>query len=59
LYQMIPPAIVPASAPVSEFSAERAMQHVRVGAAPPHPMDSPEHEVAAAYIIRQKLDGSF
>jgi hypothetical protein len=44
LYLFVPPEVVPASAPTTEFSAERAMEDVRVVAKEPHPMGSPEHE---------------
>jgi len=33
-----PPAVVPASAPTGEFSAERAMTHLKVIARNPHPV---------------------
>ena len=45
------PAIVPASAPATEFSAERAMEHIRVIAQEPHPVGSPENAQVRAYII--------
>jgi hypothetical protein len=37
------PAIIPASAPATVFSAERAMQHVREIAQRPHPTGSVDH----------------
>src|SRR6202162_2677639 len=40
LRYLVPPAVVPASAPVTDFSAERAMEHVRVIAREPHPTGS-------------------
>jgi hypothetical protein len=51
LYMFIPPAVVPASAPATEFSAERAMGDVRVIAHEPHPMGSEEHEEVADYLV--------
>jgi hypothetical protein len=51
LYMFVPPAVVPASAPTTEFSAERAMEDVRVIAREPHPMGSQEHEEVANYIV--------
>ena len=53
LYLFVPPEVVPASAPVTEFSAERAMEDVRVIAKEPHPMGSPEHEEVADYIANR------
>jgi hypothetical protein len=37
-----PPAAVPADAPADQFSAHRAVRHVREIAAKPHPVGSPE-----------------
>ncbi len=48
-----PPAVVPASAPPTEFSAERAMEHLKVIAAAPHPMGSAEHAKVQAYIVSE------
>ena len=53
LYQFVPPVVVPSDAPASEFSAERAMEDVRVIAREPHPMGSPEHEEVADHIVRR------
>jgi hypothetical protein len=47
------PDAVPATAPATEFSAERAMAHLRVVAAEPHPMGSPEHQKVVDYIVGQ------
>ena len=47
------PAAVPADAPASEFSAQRATRHLEVIAAEPHPMGSPAHDAAAAYLVEQ------
>ena len=40
---LVPPAIVPASAPASEFSAERAFSQLPMIATRPHPSGSPEN----------------
>ena len=48
-----PPAPVPASAPASEFSAERAIAHVRQIAQAPHPVGSADNARARAYIVAQ------
>jgi hypothetical protein len=47
------PAALPTSAPAMEFSAGRAIEHLRVIAAEPHPMGSAQHEAAVAYIADQ------
>lgn len=51
LYQFVPPAVVTANAPATEFSAERAMEDVRMIAEESHPMGSSEHEEVADYIV--------
>src|SRR3712207_6569602 len=51
LYVFVPPPVVSADAPATEFSAERAMKDVRAIADEPHPMGSPEHEATADYIV--------
>lgn len=47
------PAVVPASAPASEFSAERAMRDLAVVAAAPHPVGSPRQFAVRDYLIEQ------
>jgi hypothetical protein len=42
-----------ASAPAGEFSAERAMVHVRAIAQRPHPLESADHERVRTYISTQ------
>ena len=51
LYTFVPSAVVPADAPATEFSAQRAMDDVRVIAREPHPMGSEKHEEVADYIV--------
>src|SRR5919202_6024012 len=56
LYGAIPtglPDPVPASAPPTEFSSERALEHVRAIAREPHPMGSPENEAARDYLLEE------
>ena len=48
-----PPAPVPATAPDSVFSAERAMRHVEQIAVRPHPMGTPDHDRVRDYIVGQ------
>lgn len=45
-----PPAPRPRTAPGAEFSAERALEHVRAIAVAPHPIGSPEHARVRAYL---------
>ena len=45
------PAVAPETAPAGEFSAERAMRHVRAIAARPHPIGSAEQRRVAEYIL--------
>ena len=47
------PPPLPATAPENEFSAERAMIHVRQVAAVPHPLGSPEDATARSYLVAQ------
>jgi hypothetical protein len=48
-----PPVAVPASAPLTTFSAERAMKHVLAIAKRPHPIGSAENDRVRDYIIAQ------
>lgn len=52
LRSLAPPPVVPASAPATEFSAERAMRHVDAIAARPHRIGSPAHAEVRAYLVR-------
>jgi hypothetical protein len=51
-----PPPPVPATAAASEFSAERAMEHVKAIARSPRPIGSANHAAARDYIV-QRLRG--
>jgi hypothetical protein len=53
VYQWSPPETVPATAPATEFSAQRAMKHLEVIAARPHPIGSSEHARIRDYIVSQ------
>src|SRR5438445_8132487 len=48
-----PPHRVPATAPDTVFSAERAMRHVVQIAQRPHPMGTPDHVRVRDYIVDQ------
>ena len=47
------PTPLPATAPENEFSAERALIHVRQVATVPHPLGSPEDATARSYLVAQ------
>lgn len=53
IYQLQPPSVVPATAPAPDFSAARAMDHLRVIARKPHPTGSPENARVRAYLTGQ------
>lgn len=42
-----------ASAPPTEFSSERALEHVRAIAREPHPMGSPENAAVRDYLVKE------
>jgi MFS family permease len=46
-----PPALVPATAPDTVFSAERAMQHVAEIAAHPHALSMADHDRVRDYVV--------
>src|SRR5947208_12846195 len=48
-----PPRAVPATAPDTAFSAERAMRHVEQIAQRPHPMGTADHDRVRDYIVDQ------
>jgi hypothetical protein len=56
LYKTRPPAVVPASAPATEFSAERAMVHVPVISQEPHVTGSPEIHKVRDYILGELVN---
>jgi peptidase M28-like protein len=49
--QTLPPAPLPANAPAAEFSAERAVEHIRVIAKQPRPTGSIANAAARNYIL--------
>jgi hypothetical protein len=53
IYPLQPPAVVPASSPPTEFSAERAVAHLVHVARAPHPTGSAENGRVRAYIVGQ------
>jgi hypothetical protein len=52
LYGVVPDP-VPASAPPTEFSSARALEHVRAIAKEPHPMGSPEDAAVRDYLVKE------
>src|SRR3984893_5436360 len=58
LSRLVPPKVVPASAPATEFSAARALPHLIVIAHEPHPDGSLPDARVRAYLVQQlKLQG--
>ena len=53
LWLLRPPRPLPATAPVSEFSAYRALPHVAAVAARPHPLGSAAQGRVRAYLLHQ------
>ena len=52
----LPPSPLPANAPAAEFSAERAIRHIRVIAAQPHPTGSAVNAAVRDYILTELKD---
>jgi hypothetical protein len=53
IWLLHPPAPIPATAAATEFSAERALQHVKAIAQAPRPLGSANHAAARDYIFQQ------
>jgi hypothetical protein len=51
IFAVSPPPVRGADAPLTEFSATRALVHVEAIAKKPHPVGSPAHEEVRAYIL--------
>jgi len=49
----VPPRPMPATAPTTDFSADRALQHVEQIARAPHGMGTAEHDRVRDYIVAQ------
>jgi hypothetical protein len=54
-----PPEVVPATAPATVFSAERALPHLHAIAQQPHPVGSPENAQVRDYLFQQLTDLGF
>ncbi|MFD2513010.1 M20/M25/M40 family metallo-hydrolase [Pontibacter locisalis] len=53
IYLLQPPEPVPANAPLTAFSAERAMRHVEQIAKEPHAMGTAEHARLRRYLLQE------
>ena len=56
IYLTQPPTAQPASSPPTEFSAERAMTHVRQIAREPHAIGTPDHPRVRGYLLSTLRD---
>lgn len=54
--QTLPPSPLPVNAPPAEFSAGRAIEHIRVIAAQPRPTGSSAYEAARNYLLAELRD---
>jgi hypothetical protein len=53
LWQMVPPNAIPVTAPLTEFSADRTMPHLKAIAQVPHPIGSAAHTAVREYLMAQ------
>jgi len=53
VWQVSPPPVVPATAPPTDFSAARALAHLRAFATVPHPVGTAAHDAVRDYIVQQ------
>jgi Peptidase family M28 len=53
LWQLVPPNVIPATAPLTEFSADRAMPDLQAIAQSPHPIGSAAHTAVREYLMTQ------
>jgi hypothetical protein len=53
LWQLVPPNVIPATAAPTEFSADRAMPHLKAIAQAPHPIGSAAHTAVREYLMTQ------
>lgn len=56
---MAPPKALPAGAPATEFSAERAFELLKGIAAEPHPLGTPAHDTVRDLVLRMWRDLGF
>ncbi len=53
IFQTQPPVVQPLNAPLTEFSASRAMKHLEVIAVKPHPIGSAENQKVRDYLVQE------
>lgn len=53
LWQLVPPNVIPVTAPLTEFSADRAMPHLKAISQAPHPIGSAAHAAVREYLMTQ------
>ncbi|NET89769.1 MAG: M20/M25/M40 family metallo-hydrolase [Kamptonema sp. SIO1D9] len=53
VFQTQPPAVQPLDAPLTEFSASRALKHLEVIAEKPHPIGSAANQKVRDYLVRE------
>jgi Peptidase family M28 len=53
LWQLVPPKVIPATALLTEFSADRAMPDLKAIAQAPHPIGSAAHAAVREYLVAQ------
>ncbi len=53
LWQLVPPNVIPVTAPLTEFSADRAMPHLKAISQAPHPIGSAAHTAVREYLMAQ------
>lgn len=53
LWQLIPPNVIPATAPLTEFSADRTMPDLKAIAQAPHPIGSAARTAVREYLVTQ------
>jgi Peptidase family M28 len=53
LWQLVPPNVIPTTAPLTEFSADRAMPDLQAIAQAPHPIGSAAHTAVREYLMTQ------
>ena len=56
ILSIMPPKPLPIYTPAAEFSTERAIEHIRVIAAEPHPVGSAANAAVREYILQQLSD---
>jgi Peptidase family M28 len=53
LWQLVPPNVIPTTAPPTEFSADRAMPDLQAISQAPHPIGSAAHTAVREYLMTQ------